>query len=158
MAAFFSASLTTTKCHVCEYPAVGACCASWKHSSSTSRSTGRVRSSRFRTARVVESSSSGVRSSRGTSGSYAAAQQGYAYSGPRSSADRAAAFEAARGGSIPPGATPTRSSGDRRDELPLQVREVRVRVDRRAGGSSQQLLRRILPTLRMDVLGEPLAQ
>ena len=56
-------SVTTTKRHGSEFDAFGACCASARHSSSSSRSTGRSKSSRLRTARVVERSSSGVRSS-----------------------------------------------------------------------------------------------
>lgn len=63
MAAFFAGSVTATKCQPCEFEALGACCAIVMHSSITSRSTGRLRSSLRLTARVVVSTSSGVRSS-----------------------------------------------------------------------------------------------
>src|SRR5712691_7838053 len=53
-------SVTTTKCQFWIFDPVGACWAIVRHSSSTVRSTGRVKSRRFRTARVVVSSSSGV--------------------------------------------------------------------------------------------------
>src|SRR5262249_24437088 len=53
-------SVTTTKCQFWIFDPVGACWAIVRHSSSTVRATGRVKSRRFRTARVVVSSSSGV--------------------------------------------------------------------------------------------------
>src|SRR5262245_19940888 len=52
-------SVTTTKCQFWRFDPVGACCAIVRHSSSTARSTGRVKSKRFRTARVVVRTSSG---------------------------------------------------------------------------------------------------
>src|SRR6476469_7621829 len=58
IAARLSASVTTTHRQSCALLAVGACIASRTHSRMTSCSTGRVRSRRFRTDRVVESSSS----------------------------------------------------------------------------------------------------
>src|SRR3984893_12644382 len=58
MAARLSASVTTSQRQSCSLLAVGACIASCTHSRITSRSTGRVRSRRLRTARVVVSSSS----------------------------------------------------------------------------------------------------
>src|ERR1700720_668890 len=58
MAARLSASVTTTQRQSCALLAVGACIASRTHSTMTSRSTGRVRSRRLRTARVVVRSSS----------------------------------------------------------------------------------------------------
>src|SRR5579863_6607878 len=61
MARFFSASVTTTKCQFWLLEPVGACTASSRHSRISSGSTGREKSRRLRTARVVESSSSGVR-------------------------------------------------------------------------------------------------
>ena len=59
-----AASSTSTHCQACRFEPDGACTAMAMHSSTTERSTGRVRSSRLRTARVVVSSSSGVRGSR----------------------------------------------------------------------------------------------
>src|SRR4051812_38222455 len=59
-----SASVTTTKCQPWLLPPVGACVATSMHSRSSDGSTGRVRSRRLRTDRVVESSSSGSRGSR----------------------------------------------------------------------------------------------
>ena len=53
-------------------------------------------------------------------------------------------------------ARPLRGDGDA--VLPLQVREVRLRVDRRADGSSQRLLRRVLAPARVHVLAEPVAE
>src|SRR5947209_9656765 len=47
-----------TKCHPCRLLALGDCCAIRRHSSITSRSTGRVKSIRLRTERVVDSTSS----------------------------------------------------------------------------------------------------
>src|SRR3984957_570772 len=58
MAARLSASVTTSQRQSCSLLAVGACIASCTHSRMTSRPTGRVRSRRLRTARVVVSSSS----------------------------------------------------------------------------------------------------
>src|SRR5580698_1304229 len=52
--------VTTMKRQPCKLEAVGACRAMFKHSSMTSRSTGRPKSRRLRTVRVVVSSSSGV--------------------------------------------------------------------------------------------------
>src|SRR5579859_3366826 len=49
------------KCQVCLLPPVGACTAISRHSRNNSGSTGREKSSRLRTERVVVSSSSGVR-------------------------------------------------------------------------------------------------
>src|SRR5579859_4934059 len=49
------------KCQVCLLPPVGACTAISRHSRNRSGSTGREKSSRLRTERVVASSSSGVR-------------------------------------------------------------------------------------------------
>src|SRR5215469_4181688 len=54
-------SETTTKCHCCRLPPVGACTARVRHSRMISGSTGRVKSCRLRTDRVVASISSGVR-------------------------------------------------------------------------------------------------
>ena len=48
------ASVTTTKCQCCELLADGAYIAIWMHSSMTASGTGRVRSRRLRTLRVVE--------------------------------------------------------------------------------------------------------
>ena len=48
-----------------DHPAEGACNATSKHSRMSSSDTGRVRSSRLRTERVVVSSSSGVKGSVG---------------------------------------------------------------------------------------------
>src|SRR6476619_6560836 len=53
-----SASVITSQRQSCALLAVGACIASRTHSRMTSGSTGRVRSRRLRTARVVVSSSS----------------------------------------------------------------------------------------------------
>src|SRR6266566_4036145 len=50
------------------------------------------------------------------------------------------------------------SDRDRRAELLLQIRKVRLGVDRRAGRASQQLLGRVFAALRVDVQAEPLAQ
>src|SRR5438309_10810956 len=61
MAIFLSASETNTKCQPWRLEPVGAWRAIWRHSSSSSRGTGRSRSSRLRTARVVVRSSSGPR-------------------------------------------------------------------------------------------------
>src|SRR6202022_4829797 len=58
MAARLSPSVITIQRQSCALLAVGACVASRTHSRITSRSTGRVRSRRWRTARVVVSSSS----------------------------------------------------------------------------------------------------
>src|SRR3954467_9494508 len=58
MRARLPASVTTTKDHRWLLPPVGACWAIEMHSRRTSRSTGRSRSSRRRTARVVVSSRS----------------------------------------------------------------------------------------------------
>src|SRR5215213_2579087 len=63
MAARFSASVTTTNCIVRLLLPDGACSAVATHSRMRSAGTGRDRSSRRRTARVVVSSSWGVRSS-----------------------------------------------------------------------------------------------
>src|ERR1700744_739523 len=60
IAARLSASVTTTQRQSCVLLAVGACIASRMQSRITPRPTGRVRSSRLRTARVVVSSSSTV--------------------------------------------------------------------------------------------------
>src|ERR1700754_3515651 len=60
IAARLSASVTTTQRQSCALLPVGACIASLMHSSMTSRPTGRFRSRRLRTARVVLSSSSTV--------------------------------------------------------------------------------------------------
>src|SRR6266550_5741662 len=59
------------------------------------------------------------------------------------------------------GRTPKRSpalDGYRRAELLLQIGEVCLGVDRRAGRASQQLLRRVFAALRVDVQAEPLAK
>src|SRR6478609_2353957 len=61
MTFFLAGSVTNIHCQACELEPVGAWRASSRHSSSTSRSTGRWRSSRLRTARVVESTSSAER-------------------------------------------------------------------------------------------------
>src|SRR5437764_1372195 len=56
---------------------------------------------------------------------------------------------------------PTSRSSSGRDRcavLALQVREVRLRVDRRSHRPPQRLLRRVLATVSVDVLPEPLAQ
>src|SRR5215471_3982919 len=53
MARFRSASSTKTNCHSWRLDPVGAWTATWRHSSSSSRGTGRSKSSRLRTARVV---------------------------------------------------------------------------------------------------------
>src|SRR5215204_101147 len=64
-----AASRTTTKCMVIEFEPLGDCIARPTHSRTTESSTGRSKSSRLRTARVVDSSSSGVScSSSGTIG------------------------------------------------------------------------------------------
>src|SRR5581483_473084 len=63
MAARLSSSVTTIQHQSCALLAVGACMANWMHSRIVLRSTGRVRSSRLRTARVVVSSSSTERRS-----------------------------------------------------------------------------------------------
>src|ERR1700678_1806068 len=60
IAARLSASVTTSQRQSCVVLAVGACIASWMHSRITSRPTGRVRSRRLRTDRVVLSNSSTV--------------------------------------------------------------------------------------------------
>src|SRR6516162_8647402 len=60
IAARLSASVITIQRQSCVLLAVGACIASWMHSRITSRPTGRVRSRRLRTARVVLSNSSTV--------------------------------------------------------------------------------------------------
>src|SRR3984957_20204853 len=60
MAARFSASVITSHRQSCVLLAVGACIASCMHSRITSRPTGRVRSRRLRTDRVVLSKSSTV--------------------------------------------------------------------------------------------------
>ena len=52
---------TTTQCQPCRLPPVGACKAISRHSSTSDHSTGRSKSSRLRTERVVVSSSSAVR-------------------------------------------------------------------------------------------------
>src|SRR5262245_15366077 len=57
----FSASATTTQCQVWLLPPVGACVASSRHSRITAISTGREKSSRLRTERVVVRTSSTVR-------------------------------------------------------------------------------------------------
>ena len=57
-----SRSVTTMKCQRCRLRPVGACVARSTHSSIRDRGTGRSRSRRLRTARVVDSSWSGVRS------------------------------------------------------------------------------------------------
>src|SRR6478672_7519992 len=67
IAAFLSASVTTTHRQSCALVAVGACWASAMHSRITAGSTGRSKSRRRRTARVVESSSSVTRVSNGVS-------------------------------------------------------------------------------------------
>src|ERR1700704_1334159 len=67
MAARLSASVTTTQRQSCALLAVGACIASRTHSRMTSRSTGRVRSRRLRTDRVVVRSSSTEEMSKGRS-------------------------------------------------------------------------------------------
>ena len=59
-ACFSSGSVTTTKCHDWRFEAVGACSAISRHSSSSAGSTGRSKSRRLRTERVVVRSSSGV--------------------------------------------------------------------------------------------------
>src|SRR5690349_13739079 len=61
MAFRFTASSTTIQCQPCEFDPVGACNAICKHSSTTDRSTGRSKSSRLRTDRVVVSTSSAER-------------------------------------------------------------------------------------------------
>src|SRR5436190_15463192 len=48
--------------------------------------------------------------------------------------------------------------GDGRAELALQVREVRPRIDRRAGRVAKQLLRDPPASLRVDLLAQPVAQ
>src|SRR5436309_1595159 len=53
---------------------------------------------------------------------------------------------------------PRSSDRDGRAELLLEIREVRLGVDRRAGRTSQQLLWRVFAALRVDVQAEPLAQ
>src|SRR5215470_3032476 len=58
MARFRSASSTRTNCHSWRLDPVGAWTATCRHSSSSSRGTGREKSSRLRTARVVVSTSS----------------------------------------------------------------------------------------------------
>src|SRR5437879_3687878 len=60
MAVFLSASETNTKCQPWRLEPVGAWTAIWRHSSSSSRGTGRDRSSRLRTALVVVRTSSGL--------------------------------------------------------------------------------------------------
>src|SRR6185503_11153950 len=60
-----AASVTTTKCQCCRFEADGACWAIRRHSSITLRSTGRVRSSRLRTERVVVNTSSAESGSTG---------------------------------------------------------------------------------------------
>src|SRR5919109_334122 len=61
-----SASSTTTQPQVCWLEPLGAWKASRRHASTVDRSTGRSKSSLFRTVRVVVRSSSGLRSSRST--------------------------------------------------------------------------------------------
>src|SRR5882757_8589822 len=58
MVARCSLSVTTTKCQCCRFDPLGACSAISRHSLTTSSGTGRSRSSRLRTERVVVSSSS----------------------------------------------------------------------------------------------------
>src|SRR5579872_683331 len=65
IAFFFCASVTITKCQPCVFEPVGACTASSRHSRINSDSTGREKSSRLRTDRVVANNSSGERLSRG---------------------------------------------------------------------------------------------
>src|SRR5215472_15907300 len=59
MAFLRSASSTNMNCHSWRLPPFGAWTAIWRHSMSSSRDTGRSKSSRLRTVRVVVSSSSG---------------------------------------------------------------------------------------------------
>ena len=59
MPARSSGSVTTSQCQPCRLPPVGACSATSRHSFTSSSGTGRVRSRRLRTERVVVSSSSG---------------------------------------------------------------------------------------------------
>src|SRR4051812_5196745 len=61
-AARLSLSVTTYQCQPCWFDPVGACVAMSMHSRTSSRGTGLSKSSRLRTARVVVSSSSAVRS------------------------------------------------------------------------------------------------
>src|SRR6478672_5782644 len=61
----FSASVTTTQCQVWLLPPVGACVASSRHSRITAISTGREKSRRLRTERVVVRTSSTERLSWG---------------------------------------------------------------------------------------------
>src|SRR6476620_6522568 len=60
MPCFSAGSVTTTKCQDWRFDAVGACSAISRHSSIRAGSTGRSKSSRLRTERVVVRSSSGV--------------------------------------------------------------------------------------------------
>ena len=55
--------MITTQCQVCRFEPEGACRAISRHSRTRSRGTGRVKSRRLRTERVVVSNSSGVRAS-----------------------------------------------------------------------------------------------
>src|SRR4051794_29026970 len=60
-ACFLSGSVTNNHCQPCELLPVGAWIASSRHSSTTERSTGLSKSSRLRTARVVDRTSSAER-------------------------------------------------------------------------------------------------
>src|SRR5262245_13270978 len=61
IAARLAASSTMIQCHPCRFDPVGACNAISRASSTTARSTGRSKSRRLRTLRVVVSTSSAVR-------------------------------------------------------------------------------------------------
>src|SRR4051794_41060766 len=69
--------------------------------------------------------------------------------------------EARRRPRSPARAAPSRSlvpDGRRAQILALQIREIRLRVDRRADRAAQQLLRRVLAAAPVHVLLQPAAQ